>query len=177
MRARGSKEAGRCAGENAFSGRQLCEDFAPRNEGIRSCGQGGAKRPAGRRRSLRTPARKAKEIGFRTQTPGPQREKRRPGRRQSLRTPARKVKEIGFRTQTPGREKEKSRPARRRSLRTPARKANKIGFHTQTLGPQKEKRRPGLGKKEKAARPPFPIPRKSAGFPARFPPFYPFPPQ
>ena len=46
MRARGSKETGRCAGENAFSGRQLCEDFAPRNEGIRICGQGGAKRPA-----------------------------------------------------------------------------------------------------------------------------------
>ena len=45
MQAGRSKEAGRCAGENAFSGRQLCEDFAPRNEGIRICGQGGAKRP------------------------------------------------------------------------------------------------------------------------------------
>ena len=143
MRARGSKETGRCAGENAFRGRQLCEDFAPRNEGIRICGQGGAKRPARRRRSLRTPARKVNKIGFRTQTPGREKEKRRPGRRCRLRTPARKAKEIGFRTQTPGREKEKRRPGRRRSLRTPARKANKLGFRTQTPGREKEKRRPG----------------------------------
>ena len=52
MRVGGSKKAGRCAGENAFSGRQLCEDFAPRNEGIRICGQGGAKRPVGVRAKM-----------------------------------------------------------------------------------------------------------------------------
>ncbi len=95
---------------------------------------------AGRRRRLRTPARKAKEIGFRTQTPGPQKEESRPGRRRRLRTPARKANKLGFRTQTPGREKEKRRPGRRRRLRTPARKVNKIGFRTQTPGPQKREK-------------------------------------
>ena len=143
MRARGSKETGRCAGENAFRGRQLCEDFAPRNEGIRICGQGEQRGRPDRRRSLRTPARKANEFGFRTQTPGREKEKKRPGRRQSLRTPARKANKIGFRTQTPGSQKEKRRPGRRRSLSTPACKVNKIGFRTQTPEPQKEKRRPG----------------------------------
>ena len=143
MRARGSKETGRCAGENAFRGRQLCEDFAPRNEGIRICGQGEQRGRPDRRRSLRTPARKANEFGFRTQTPGSQKEKRRPGRRRSLSTPACKVNKIGFRTQTPEPQKEKRRPGRRRRLRTPACKANEFGFRTQTPGREKEKSRPG----------------------------------
>ena len=64
----------------------------------------------GRRRSLRTPARKANEFGFRTQTPEPQKEKRRPGRRRRLRTPACKANEFGFRTQP--RAGKKKKPAR-----------------------------------------------------------------
>ena len=40
-------EAGRIVGERAPSGRQLCEDFAPRNGGIRRSEERGAKRLAG----------------------------------------------------------------------------------------------------------------------------------
>ena len=41
------------AGETAFSGRKLCEEFAPRNEGIRLLGERGANRPAGPPAKLR----------------------------------------------------------------------------------------------------------------------------
>ena len=34
------------AGETVLSGRELCEEFAPRNEGIRLSGERGANRPA-----------------------------------------------------------------------------------------------------------------------------------
>ena len=63
------------------------------------------KRRPGRRRGLRTPAGKANELGFRTQTPGLKYGRRRPGRRRGLRTPAGKANELGFRT-----------PARRHSI-------------------------------------------------------------
>ena len=42
----GSKPVGPIAGETAHSGRALCEEFAPRNEGIRPSGERGANRPA-----------------------------------------------------------------------------------------------------------------------------------
>ena len=64
-----------------------------------------------RRRGLRTPAGKANEIGFRTQTPVLKFGKRRPGRRRGLRTPAGKTNELGFRTQTPGLKFRKYGPA------------------------------------------------------------------
>ena len=41
----GSKPASTVAGETAHFGRELCEDFAPRNEGIRPSGKRGANRP------------------------------------------------------------------------------------------------------------------------------------
>ena len=44
------------AGETMLSGRELCEDFAPRNEGIRLSGGRGAKRPARSLAKLRFPA-------------------------------------------------------------------------------------------------------------------------
>ena len=52
----GSKEAGRVAGETALRGRQLCEDFAPRNGDTSDSGEGGAKRPAGLPSKLRSAA-------------------------------------------------------------------------------------------------------------------------
>ncbi len=42
--------------ETALSGRKLCEDFAPRNEGIRPRGERGANRPARPPAKLRLPA-------------------------------------------------------------------------------------------------------------------------
>ena len=39
--------AGPIAGETALSGRKLCEEFAPRNEGKRLSEERGANRPAG----------------------------------------------------------------------------------------------------------------------------------
>ena len=65
----------------------------------------------GCRHGLRTPARKANKIGYRTQTTGPENQKRRPGCRHGLRTPARKANKFGFRTQTRGRVKQKKRRA------------------------------------------------------------------
>ena len=42
----GSKPAGPVTGGIALSGRKLCEEFAPRNEGIRLSGERGVNRPA-----------------------------------------------------------------------------------------------------------------------------------
>ena len=95
---------------------------------------------------MRTPARKANEIGYRTQTTGPENQKRRPGCRHGLRTPARKANKFGFRTQTTGPEIQNRRPGCRRGLRTPARKANRFGFRTQTTEPEIQNRRPENGK-------------------------------
>ena len=48
--------AGPIAGETALFGRELCEEFAPRNEDIRLSGERGANRPAGTPTKLRFPA-------------------------------------------------------------------------------------------------------------------------
>ena len=53
------------------------------------------KEPAGRRGS-RTPARKAKELGFRARTVDLKIRKKEPAGRRGSRTPARKAKELGF---------------------------------------------------------------------------------
>ena len=48
--------AGPLAGEIALFGRELCEEFAPRNEDIRLSGERGANRPARPPAKLRFPA-------------------------------------------------------------------------------------------------------------------------
>ena len=48
--------AGPIAGETALFGRKLCEEFAPRNEGIRLSEERGANRPAGPQAKLHFPA-------------------------------------------------------------------------------------------------------------------------
>ncbi|MGE9932798.1 hypothetical protein ACQRAR_08970, partial [Anaerovoracaceae bacterium SGI.174] len=55
-RGTGSKPAGRAAGEIALSVRKLCEEFAPRNEGIRLSEERGANRPAGPQAKSHFPA-------------------------------------------------------------------------------------------------------------------------
>ena len=97
----------------------------------------------GRRHGLRTPARKANEIGYRTQTTGPENQKRRPGCRRGSRLTSRKANKFGFLARTPGREIQRRRHGRRHGLRTPARKANRFGFRTQTTGPENQNRRLG----------------------------------
>ena len=52
----GTKNAGvPDAGEIALFGRKLCEEFAPRNEGVRLSGEGGANRPGRLPAKLRFP--------------------------------------------------------------------------------------------------------------------------
>ena len=48
--------AGPIAGETALFGRKLCEEFAPRNEGIRLSEERGANRPAGPQAKSHFPA-------------------------------------------------------------------------------------------------------------------------
>ena len=99
------------------------------------------KKEPGRRRGSRTPARKAKELGFRARTVDLTIRKKKPAGRRGSRPPARKANEFGFRARTVDLKIRKKEPAGRPGSRPPARKAKELGFRARTRGTRKTVKR------------------------------------